>query len=223
MSKACFSKSGRGPFGILKQVLLAHFEPYFPNPMTALGTIPPTVPTAHYREEPSQCNPTLFGRGAVQTVGEHLHRVHSSLEVLTGEGCRLADTYICIYHYTPLPLNLASNKQQATTSYNKQQAVRLHAVLAIAPSLCFGCFSNVAILESRMALPNPSFEPETHWWRPGAVAPSRQVPSQICAVLGQKQPFFAQNSPQNPGETPHRREQWIHPTCGLTSPCQGAL
>ena len=57
-----------------------------------------------------------------------------------------------------------------------------------------------------VALPNPSFEPKTHRWRPGAGAPSREVPSQICALLGQKQPFFAQNSPQNPGETPKRRD-----------------
>ena len=57
-----------------------------------------------------------------------------------------------------------------------------------------------------MALPNPSFEPETHRWRPGAGAPSREVPSQICAVLGQKQPFPPQNSPQNSGQTPQRWE-----------------
>ena len=36
--------------------------------------------------------------------------------------------------------------------------------------------------------------------------PNREVPSQICAVLGQKQAFFAQNSPKNPGETPKRRD-----------------
>ena len=30
---------------------------------------------------------------------------------------------------------------------------------------------------------------------PGAGVPSREVPSQICAALGQKEPFFAQNSP----------------------------
>ena len=48
-------------------------------------------------------------------------------------------------------------------------------------------------------LPNPSFEPETHRWRPGAVAPSREVSSQICAILGQKRPFFAQRA-QKPGQ-----------------------
>ena len=56
-----------------------------------------------------------------------------------------------------------------------------------------------------MALPNPSFEPKTDQWRPGAVAPSREVPSQICAVLGQKQPFSPKIAP-NPGETPKRRK-----------------
>ena len=57
-----------------------------------------------------------------------------------------------------------------------------------------------------MPLPNPSFEPKTHRWRPGAGAPSQEVPSQICAVLGQKQPFFRPKQPQNPGETPKRRD-----------------
>ena len=57
-----------------------------------------------------------------------------------------------------------------------------------------------------MPLPYPSFEPETHRWRPGAVAPSREVPSQICAVLGQKQPFFAQNSPSKGSKTAKRRQ-----------------
>ena len=74
-----------------------------------------------------------------------------------------------------------------------------------------------------MASPNPSFEPETHRWRPGAVAPSREVPSQIRAVLGQKQPFFAQNSPQIRVKRPNEGNRWLHPMCGLTSPCQRAL
>ena len=33
-----------------------------------------------------------------------------------------------------------------------------------------------------MPVPNPSFEPETHRWRPGADAPSREVPSQNCGA-----------------------------------------
>ena len=74
-----------------------------------------------------------------------------------------------------------------------------------------------------VALPNPSFEPKTHRWRPGAGAPSREVPSQICAVLGQKQPFFAQNSPQTRAKRPNEGKQWLHCTCGLTSMCQRAL
>ena len=57
-----------------------------------------------------------------------------------------------------------------------------------------------------VTLPNPSFEPKTHRWRPGAGAPSREVPSQICAVLGQKQPIFRPNQPQNPVKTPKRRD-----------------
>ena len=67
-----------------------------------------------------------------------------------------------------------------------------------------------------VALPNPSFEPKTHRWRPGAVAPNREVPSQICAVLGQKQPFFAQNSPSKGSKQPNEGKRLLHSTCGLT-------
>ena len=67
-----------------------------------------------------------------------------------------------------------------------------------------------------MPLPNPSFEPKNHRWRPGAVAPSWEVPSQICAVLGQKQPFFAQNSPSKGSKQPNEGKRLLHCTCGLT-------
>ena len=69
-----------------------------------------------------------------------------------------------------------------------------------------------------MALPNPSFEPETHRWQPRAVAPSREVPSQICEVLGQKQPFFAENSPLTRVKRPSEGKRWLHATCSLNSP-----
>ena len=67
-----------------------------------------------------------------------------------------------------------------------------------------------------VALPNPSFEPETHRWRPRAVALSWEVPSQICAVLGQNQPFFAQNSPTKGSKQPNEGKRLVHSTCGLT-------
>ena len=67
-----------------------------------------------------------------------------------------------------------------------------------------------------VALPNPSFEPKTHRWRPGAWAPSREVPSQTCVVLGQKQPFFAQNSPSKGSKQPNEGKRLLHSTCGLT-------
>ena len=67
-----------------------------------------------------------------------------------------------------------------------------------------------------VALPNPSFEPETHRRRPGARAPSLEVPSQICAVLGKKQPFFAQNSPSKGSKQPNEGKRLLHYTCGLT-------
>ena len=65
-------------------------------------------------------------------------------------------------------------------------------------------------------LRNPSFEPETHRWRPGSVAPSREVPSQICADLGQKQPFFAKSSPSKGSKQPNEGKRLLHYTCGLT-------
>ena len=48
------------------------------------------------------------------------------------------------------------------------------------------------------------------------VAPSREVPSQICAVLGQQQPFFAQNSPSKGSKQPNEGKRWLHSTWGLT-------
>ena len=54
-----------------------------------------------------------------------------------------------------------------------------------------------------VALPNPSSELKTQRWRPGAGVPSQDVPSEICAVLGQKQPFFAQNSPKTRAKCPN--------------------
>ena len=40
-----------------------------------------------------------------------------------------------------------------------------------------------------MALPNPSFEPKTHRRRPGAVAPSREVPSRRAQFLAKNSQF----------------------------------
>ena len=66
-----------------------------------------------------------------------------------------------------------------------------------------------------LALPTPSFEPETHRWRAGAVALSWEVPSQICAALGQNQPFFAQNNPTKCSKQPNEGKRLVHCTCGL--------
>ena len=40
-----------------------------------------------------------------------------------------------------------------------------------------------------------------------------ELPSQIYAVLGQKQPFFAQNSPQTRAKRPNEGKRWLHSTC----------
>ena len=93
--------------------------------------------------------------------------------------------YIYILYYTPLPLNLA----------NKQQAL-LFSVLDNARPRRSGLCPALAILGVR-------------WWpyqiqvlsqkltlRPGAGAPSREVPSQNCAFCAPKQPLLAKNGPE---------------------------
>ena len=105
-SKTCFSKSDPGPFGMLKQVFLARFEPVL-----------------------TEFSPFHHMYAPLCALRPYLRAVWwSHLEL--GEGCRLEDIYIYIYihiyiyiyiyiyYYTPLPLNLANNKQQATTSTN---------------------------------------------------------------------------------------------------------
>ena len=50
------------------------------------------------------------------------------------------------------------------------------------------------------------------------MAPSREVPSKTCAVLGQKQPFFAQNSPSKGSKQPSEGKRLLHCMCGLSFP-----
>ena len=38
----------------------------------------------------------------------------------------------------------------------------------------------------------------------------------MCAVLGRKQPFFAQNSPSKGSKQPNEGKRLLHSTCGLT-------
>ena len=57
-----------------------------------------------------------------------------------------------------------------------------------------------------MALPSPSFEPKTHQWRPGAVAPSREVPSQnLRCFVPQNSLFWPKTAPK-PSQNGHRRK-----------------
>ena len=74
-----------------------------------------------------------------------------------------------------------------------------------------------------LGLPNPRFQPETHLLRPGAWAPSRKVPSQICAVLRQKLPFYALNGPSRGAKHPNEGKQLLHFMCGLMSMYPWAL
>ena len=125
-----------------------------------------------------------------------------------GEGCRLEDIYIYIYiyiyYYTPLPLNLANKQQQA--SNNKQATTTStspHRFGHCSASSLRALLYSSHLAAQVVALTNPNFEPKTHRWRPGAGVPSREVPSQICAVLGQKQRFFAQNGPKTRAKRPN--------------------
>ena len=54
-----------------------------------------------------------------------------------------------------------------------------------------------------VASPNPSFEPKTHRWCPGAGAPSREVPSQNCAFSAPKLPFLAKKSSKTHSKRPN--------------------
>ena len=69
-----------------------------------------------------------------------------------------------------------------------------------------------------VALRNPGFEPKTQRWRPGAGAPSREVPFQNCAFCAPKNRFLAQNCPEIPSKRPYEGKHLLHTTCGLTSP-----
>ena len=48
------------------------------------------------------------------------------------------------------------------------------------------------------------------------MVPSREVPTKICAILGQKQPFFAQKSPSKGSKKQNEGKRLLHCTCGLT-------
>ena len=91
----------------------------------------------------------------------------------------------------------SNNKQQQATSTSPHRFG--HCSASSLRALLYSSHLGAQVV----ALPNPSFEPKTHRWRPGAGAPSREVPSQICAVLGEKQPFFAQNSPKTRAKRPN--------------------
>ena len=176
-SKMRFSKSDPGPFGMLKQVFLARFEPVL-----------------------TEFSPFHHVYAPLCALRTYLRAVWwSHLEL--GEGCRLEDIYIYIYiyiyYYTPLPLNLANNKQQATS--NKQQATTtlLRAVLAIAPSQRFGSFAHVAILEPRWC--PCQIQVLSQKLTSGGPGRWRQVgrcPPKSALFCAPKQPFLAQNGPQ---------------------------
>ena len=106
----------------------------------------------------------------------------------------------------PFPLYLA-NKQaskQASKQATSTSPFRFgHCSASSLRALLYSSHPRASLV----ALPNPSFEPKTHRWRPRAGAPSREVPSQNCAFCAPKQPFLAQNGPQNPLKTAKRKQR----------------
>ena len=82
-SKTCFSKSDPGPFGMLKQVFLARFEPVL-----------------------TEFSPFHHMYAPLCALRTYLRAVWwSHLEL--GEGCRLEDIYIYIYIYICIPCHSA--------------------------------------------------------------------------------------------------------------------
>ena len=61
-----------------------------------------------------------------------------------------------------------------------------------------------------VALPNPSFEPKTHRWRPGAGAQFREVPSQDCEFCAPKKHFLAQNGLETHSKRPNEGKCLLH-------------
>ena len=61
------------------------------------------------------------------------------------------------------------------------------------------------------ALPNPSFQPKNHRWRPGAGAAHWEVPSQNCAFCAPNLPFLAPEGPRNLVKTTKGRDTFCTP------------
>ena len=102
---------------------------------------------------------------------------------------------------------------------SSESVVEAHKTLVdagAAPSQHRATSPHPAIPEPRVGvpLPNPSFEPKTHRWQ----APGREVPSQICAVLGGKQPFLAQNSRGTRSQWPNDGKWVAHVRLDLLVP-----
>ena len=122
--------------------------------------------------------------------------------------------YVYIHYYTPLPLNLANKQASKQATSTSPFCFGLCSISSLRALL----YSSQRIAEV-VALPNPSFEPKTHRWRPGAWAPSREVPSQKCAFCAPKQLFFLpKTAPKTHSKRPSEGKQLPHSTCALVAP-----
>ena len=65
--------------------------------------------------------------------------------------------------------------------------------------------------------------PKTQRWEPGAWPSKLEVPSRICATLGSKWPFFAQNSLEPHKKWPNDGKRSACATMGLVYLCQRAF
>ena len=113
---------------------------------------------------------------------------------------------IYMYYYTPLPLNIANNKQQATSNKqqatsNKQQATsnkqarRLLSVLAITPFHRFRLYSTIVI-------------PYRRWWPCQIQVLSQKLTGGLpkLRILCPKTAFFGPKWPRNQVKTARQRE-----------------
>ena len=89
-------------------------------------------------------------------------------------------------YYTLLLINAVASKQQATST--SQIFVRYSVIAGQCKPQVYG------LRPPQVPLTNPESEPATHRWPPGSQTPSQDVPSQIWAAVGQKQPFFAKTA-----------------------------
>ena len=120
-----------------------------------------------------------------------------------------------IYYYTPLPLNLASNKQASKQQASNTSPFRVgHCSLPPLRALLYSSH----LIPSVVALRNPSFEPKTPCWCPGVGVPRWEVPSQNHAFCARKTAIFGPKRPRNSVKMTKQGKRLLHSTCAMIAP-----